>query len=109
MPLWEKTRKWSLEYFDYIYKRLGTHFDRLFFESEVFELGRSLVEKFKAKGVFEDSQEAVIFPGEKYGLHNRVFITKDGILPMGTQGGYYEGSCISTSHGRGCSADYLYQ
>ena len=38
-----------------------------------------------------------------------VFITKDGILPMGTQGGYYEGSCISTSHGRGCSADYLYQ
>ncbi|OGJ48128.1 arginine--tRNA ligase [Candidatus Peregrinibacteria bacterium RIFOXYB12_FULL_41_12] len=78
MPLWEKTRKWSLEYFDYIYKRLGTHFDRLFFESEVFELGRSLVEKFKAKGVFEDSQEAVIFPGEKYGLHNRVFITKDG-------------------------------
>ncbi|MFA6528154.1 MAG: arginine--tRNA ligase [Candidatus Gracilibacteria bacterium] len=78
VPLWEKTRKWSLEYFDYIYKRLGTHFDRLFFESEVFELGKNLVEKFKAKGVFEDSQGAVIFPGEKYGLHSRVFITKDG-------------------------------
>lgn len=77
-PLWEQTRKWSLEYFDYIYKRLGAHFDRLFFESEVFELGKNLVEKFKKKGVFEESQGAIIFPGEKYGLHNRVFITKDG-------------------------------
>ena len=30
------------------------------------------------KGVFEESNGAVIFPGEKHGLHNRVFITSDG-------------------------------
>lgn len=72
------TRKWSLEYFDKIYKRLGTRFDRFYFESETFARGKKIVEKFLAKGVFKESQGAVIFEGEKYGLHNRVFITGDG-------------------------------
>jgi len=78
LPLWEKTRSWSLEYFDYIYKRLGSKFDRLFFESEVCELGKELVLKNVKKKIFEESQGAVIFPGEKYGLHNRVFVTGEG-------------------------------
>ncbi|EKD47938.1 MAG: Arginine-tRNA ligase [uncultured bacterium] len=78
MPLWEKTRKWSLEYFDYIYERLGARFDRLFFESEVFDLGKKIVLEHLEKGVFEESDGAIIFPGEKYGLHNRVFITGEG-------------------------------
>ena len=78
MPLWEKTRQWSLEYFDYIYQRLGSHFDRLFFESETFESGKKLVLEFLKKGVFEESQGAIIFDGEKHGLHKRVFITAEG-------------------------------
>ena len=77
-PLWEKTRKWSLEYFDYIYKRLGAHFDRLFFESETYDPGKKLVLEYLEKGVFEKSEGAIIFPGEKHGLHNRVFITSEG-------------------------------
>lgn len=78
MPLWEKTRQWSLDYFEYTYDRFGTFFDRLFFESEVYELGRNLVLENLEKGVFEESEGAVIFPGEKHGLHNRVFITGEG-------------------------------
>lgn len=78
VPLWKKTREWSLEYFDYIYKRLGSKFDRLFFESEVYESGKKIVLEYLNKGVFEESDGAVIFPGEKHGLHNRVFITSDG-------------------------------
>jgi len=78
MPLWEKTRQWSLDYFEYTYKRFGTFFDRLFFESEVYELGREVVLKYLKKGVFEESEGAIIFPGEKSGLHNRVFITGEG-------------------------------
>lgn len=76
--LWEETRKWSLEYFDQIYKRVGTKFDRLYFESEVAEPGRELVRKNINK-VFKEDQGAVIFPGEKYGLHNRVFINSLGL------------------------------
>ncbi|MFH0780319.1 MAG: arginine--tRNA ligase [Parcubacteria group bacterium] len=76
--IYKTTRKWSLEYFDKIYKRLGTRFNRFYFESETFADGKKIVEKFLEKGVFKKSQGAVIFEGEKHGLHNRVFITSDG-------------------------------
>jgi len=76
--LYNETRVWSLEYFDHIYARVDSHFDRLYFESEVYKRGLELVEKFLAKGVFEQSEGAVIFPGEKFGLHNRVYISGKG-------------------------------
>lgn len=79
MPLYGKGRQWSLEYFESIYKRLGTKFDFYYFESEVGVEGLKLVKEFLKKGVFEESQGAVIFPGEKYGLHNRVFINSLGL------------------------------
>lgn len=76
--LWQKTRKWSLDYFDSIYKKLGVQFDGLFFESEVAERGKELVKEHLDK-IFVEDQGAVIFRGEDYGLHNRVFINQNGI------------------------------
>ncbi len=78
MLLWEKTRSWSLDYFDSIYKRVDSKFDRLYFESEVFDVGKKLVLSHIDDGIFEKSEGAVIFDGEKYGLHKRVFITTEG-------------------------------
>jgi len=72
-------RTWSLEYFEKIYKKLGTKFDEYFFESEMSGIGLGLVEEYLKKGVFEESQGAVIFDGEKYGLHTRVFKNKLGL------------------------------
>jgi arginyl-tRNA synthetase len=77
--LYDKGRVWSLEYFDEIYKRLGTKFERHYFESEVGEEGVKLVREFLKKGVFEESEGAIIFPGKKHGLHNRVFINSLGL------------------------------
>ncbi len=86
IDLYEKCRQWSLEYFEEIYKRLGTKFDYYYFESEVGKEGMELVKEYLKKdlpagrqGVFVQSQGAVIFPGEKYGLHNRVFINSLGL------------------------------
>jgi len=76
--LYKETRQWSLDYFDTIYKRVGSHFDRFYFESESFDIGKKLVTEYVEKGVFEKSDGAIIFPGKKYGLHNRVFITSEG-------------------------------
>jgi len=90
MQVWEITRKWSLEYFDRIYKRLGTKFDRLYFESEAAEPGREIVLKNVGK-VFVKDDGAVIFEGEKCGLHNRVFINSIG-LPT------YEGKDVGLAH-----------
>jgi len=79
MPLYQKGREWSLEYFETIYKRLGTKFDYYYFESQVGNIGLNLVNEHLKKGVFVKSNGAVIFSGEKYGLHNRVFINSLGI------------------------------
>lgn len=78
LELYETTRQWSLAYFDAIYKRVGSHFDRLYFESEVFARGKEIVLKFLPKGVFKASQGAIIFAGSKYGLHDRVFVNSEG-------------------------------
>lgn len=72
--LYQKGRAWSLEYFETIYKRLGTKFDYYYFESGVGKTGLAFVQKGLEKGIFERSHGAVIFPGERYGLHSRVFI-----------------------------------
>ena len=77
--LYDKGREWSLEYFEEIYKRFGTKFDEYFFESETGERGRELVEEGLLKGIFEKSDGAVVFRGEKYGLHTRVFINSTGL------------------------------
>lgn len=78
LELWKETREWSLEYFDSIYKRLGSHFDRLFFESEVEKPGREMVYEGVKKGIFtKDKDGSIYFPGEKYGLNNCVFVTRE--------------------------------
>ena len=80
MNLYKKTRKWSLDYFDYIYKRVDTKFDRYYFESKVASNGYELCRSALEKGILRESEGAVIFPGGEYGLHDRVFITSRGVL-----------------------------
>ena len=77
MPIWEETKQWSAEYLEGMFQKLGTKFDRAFWESEVEGLGSEIVRNNIGK-IFEKDQGAVIFPGEKYGLHNRVFLTAAG-------------------------------
>jgi len=77
--LYNKGRKWSLDYFEMLYKRLGTKFDYYFFESLAGEYGFKIVQDYLKKGVFEKSEGAVVYKGEKHGLHTRVFINSLGL------------------------------
>ena len=79
MEKYRMTRQLSLDYFDKIYHRLDTKFDRLYFESETADLGREIALKALQKKILLKSEGAVIFPGEKFGLHNRVFINSKGV------------------------------
>jgi len=79
--LYDEGRKASLEYFDSIYKKLSSHFDYFFFESEAAPRGKKLVEENMGE-VFEAGENgAVVFHAEKYdeSLHTRVFINSEGI------------------------------
>lgn len=81
MKLYKLGRKWSLAHFDEIYEKLGTKFDYFILESEVVHDGVAIVEEHLEKGVFEKSEGAVVFKGEKHDprLHTRVFISSQGI------------------------------
>ena len=78
MEEWRKGRDVSLATFEKIYEVLGTHFDYYFYESETSESGACLVRDGLARGIFEESEGAVIYRGEKQGLHTLVFITSKG-------------------------------
>lgn len=72
-------RQWSYDYFDAFYDRIGTPFEKYYPESTCADLGLQTVREQLARGVYEDSDGAVVFKGETHGLHTRVFINSQGI------------------------------
>lgn len=56
VELWKTTRQWSLDGFDEIYKTLNVHFDHLYFESEVEDSGKVIVDELIEKGLAEDDR-----------------------------------------------------
>lgn len=71
---YELGKKWSLDEFHRIYERLYSTFAREYMESETMYFSDSNVKKAIEQGVLEESEGAVIFRGEKYGLDTRVFL-----------------------------------
>ena len=85
VDLWKKSREWSLEGFDQIYKLLGVDFDKVYFESDVEDSGKALIDELIKKGIAKDERpdEAVIVPiDELLGLEDKykvlVVLRSDG-------------------------------
>lgn len=74
---WGRTA--SYQYFEDFYQKIGVKFDRYYPESTVAGKGLEVVTRELGNGVYEKSDGAVVFKGEKYGLHTRVFINKNGL------------------------------
>lgn len=72
------TRQWSYDYFDDFYASIGSHFDKYYPESETAAIGLETVQSH-IPDVFQESKGAVVFDGEKFGLHTRVFINGEGL------------------------------
>lgn len=68
----------SRKHLDELCARLGTTFDKEFFESESGPIGRDLV-RANTGAIFEESEGAVVYRGEQDGLHTRVFLTSQGL------------------------------
>ena len=54
--LWQKTRDWSLQAFDQIYAQLGISFDHVYYESEVEDDGKILINDLIKKGLAKDER-----------------------------------------------------
>ena len=77
--LYWRGRELSYDYFRDFYNSIGVKFDKYYPESTVAALGLKTVKEQLDKGVYEMSDGAVIFDGDKFGLHTRVFINKEGV------------------------------
>jgi len=60
-----------------ICEKLGTTFDYVFFESDTGPIGKRIVEEHPE--IFEKSDGALVYKGEKVGLHTRVFVNSAGL------------------------------
>ena len=78
LETWRHGRDVSLEAHRAVWDALDTHFDYMFHESETTPIGKRVVTEALARGVFKESEGAVIYDGEKKGLHTLVFLTSRG-------------------------------
>jgi arginyl-tRNA synthetase len=76
---WE-CRQWSYDYFNWFYTELGVDpFEKYYPESSTAQLGTDTVREQLKKGVYKESDGAIVFDGEAHGLHTRVFINSQGL------------------------------
>lgn len=86
LELWNKMNSWVYAGFDETYKRIGTDFDSVYYESQTYLLGRQYVEEGLASGVFfkkEDGSVWIDLSAE--GLDEKLVLRKDGTSVYITQ------------------------
>jgi len=84
--LWQMMNNWVYAGFDSTYERLGIHFNKTYYESNTYLLGKALVQEGLDKGVFykhEDGSVRVNLTDE--GLDEKVLLRKDGTSVYMTQ------------------------
>lgn len=84
--LWETMNGWVYQGFDKTYKRLGIDFDRMYYESNTYLLGKAIVEEGLQKGVLfrkEDGSVWVDLTDE--GLDQKLLLRADGTSVYMTQ------------------------
>lgn len=67
----------SRKHLDALCEKLGTTFDYVFFESDTGPIGKRIVQEHPE--IFEKSDGATVYKGEKVGLHTRVFVNSAGL------------------------------
>jgi len=92
--LWKEMNHWVLEGFDVTYKNLGIEFDKVYFESETYKLGKEIVLKGIEQGVFIKKDDGSVWVDlTDDGLDQKLLLRADGTSVYITQD-------IGTAHQR---------
>lgn len=86
MDLWKRMNGWVYEGFDETYRKIGSHFDMTYYESETYLLGKDAVSAGLEKGVFfrkEDGSVWIDLTAD--GLDEKLLLRKDGTSVYITQ------------------------
>lgn len=76
--LWKQMNGWVLQGFDATYNSLGVAFDKLYFESDTYLLGKELIQKGLEKEVLFQEGKRVWTDLENIGLAKKTIIKSDG-------------------------------
>ena len=86
VSLWRKMNGWVFDGFETTYRRLGIAFDKVYLESETWQLGKDLILEALGRGVFQKRPDgAVEIDLEKWGLGRKVVLRPDGTSVYITQ------------------------
>lgn len=84
--LWKQMNAWVYEGFDATYQRLGIAFDKIYYESDTYLLGKKMVEKGLQLGTFYHREDgAVCVDLKEEGLDEKVLLRSDGTSVYMTQ------------------------
>jgi arginyl-tRNA synthetase len=86
IALWEKMNSWVYKGFDETYQRIGTDFDKVYYESNTYLLGKDIVEEGLQKGVFYQKEDGSVWIDlTADGLDEKVLQRRDGTSVYITQ------------------------
>ena len=86
MELWKTMNGWVYEGFDVTYKKIGSDFDKTYYESNTYLLGKKTVEEGLAKGLFEQEADSSVWVDlTADGLDRKIVQRKDGTSVYITQ------------------------
>lgn len=86
VALWEKMNGWVYDGFNSTYKNLGVDFDFLYYESNTYLLGKSVVEEGLKKGVFFKKEDGSVWIDlSDEGLDEKIVLRADGTAVYMTQ------------------------
>jgi arginyl-tRNA synthetase len=86
IDLWRKMNGWVYKGFDETYKRIGTDFDKTYYESETYLLGKQFVQQGLEQGVFYKKDDGSVWIDlTNEGLDEKLVLRKDGTSVYITQ------------------------
>ena len=84
--LWEKMNNWVYAGFDETYKAMGIGFDKIYYESNTYLVGKKKVEEGLAKGLFIRKEDNSVWADlTNEGLDQKLLLRKDGTSVYMTQ------------------------
>jgi len=86
IDLWKKMNHWVYAGFDVTYTNLGVDFDKIYYESETYLLGKSIVEKGLKDGLLNRKPDGSVWADlSSEGLDEKLLLRSDGTAVYMTQ------------------------
>ncbi len=86
VSLWKKMNSWVYAGFEATYKKMGVDFDKFYYESDTYLLGKDIVEEGLSKGIFYKKENGSVWVDlSEEGLDEKLVLRADGTSVYITQ------------------------